>query len=164
MASISHRQRFGYCLPSRKNVICRPEHCRFCLICNFYTFPFAKKPHKKQTYLLRKSYFFLSFSRGLGIKRNEIETGTFTVHLWHRNLEVGECCSASHLEKGMLHCEQLCFKARSHQGMFSETSGSILSCYSILLPRQSSELVQADFSLIFCWTAGEAELHTHTKS
>lgn len=68
---------------------------------------------------------------GLSVRRNRYLPGT--AHSQHSSsLEVGECCSADHLKRRMLHCEQLCFKARSHQGMFSETSGSILSCYSIL--------------------------------
>lgn len=50
-----------------------------------------------------------------------------------------ECCSADHLKRRMLHCEQLCFKAGSHQGRFSQTlKESILSFYSGLLPSQSS--------------------------
>lgn len=58
-------------------------------------------------------------------------------------------------KRGMLHCEQLCFKAASHQGMFSETSGSILSCYSILLP---SAKLNARSSL----SPQNAGTHTHT--
>lgn len=55
------------------------------------------------------------------------------------SLEERECCSADHLKRRMLHCEQLCFKAGSHQGRFSQTlKESILSFYSGLLPSQSS--------------------------
>lgn len=59
----------------------------------------------------------------------------------------------------MLHCEQLCFKAGSHQGMFSETSGSILSCFSIHLPLQSLMLVQVSF---LSYIAGKVKLCTHS--
>ena len=62
-------------------------------------------------------------------------------------------------KRGMLHCEQLCFKAASHQGMFSETSGSILSCYSILLP---STKLHAHSSLSPQPECRYTHTHTHT--
>lgn len=93
-------------------------------------------------------------SWGLSIKRNRYSPA----HLQHiYGTAVQRCANAAVptvWRGGMLHCEQLCFKAASHQGMYSKTSWSILCCDSILLPLQSSFLLSL--------TAGNAQGYTLT--
>ena len=101
------------------------------LICNYTTYyqRILRLQHaRKQGEAFLKSptlitYFWL-FLRSHH-QEKLIQCGALTVHLCYSSLRGVKMLQCLNLKRRVLHCEQLCFKAGSHQGMFSETSGSI---------------------------------------